>query len=701
MASGAALGLYLGRLFSEFWAAITGSTTFLLAIGLTLITVFSGVYLMRKVQFTRSWPALLLLVYVLNPEANLITALIVGIFSLMVWWQVENLLSLNTSNQKLAVIILIFFSLLFFLLYFYTLAPDILPADSGEFQVVATNLGIAHPPGFSLYTMLAHLMTRLPIGPTPAYRINLFSAISSTLTLTLVYIAVYILTKRHLAAFISILALGTATTFWAQATTANIRSLSVFFTAVMFVALLAFYNNLKSSNENSGPTQSDRYLILFALALGLGVTHHASLAFMGLIFVIFIILVDPSLLRSPRRWWPPFLALLLGLLPLLYLLFRASSGARGASPELATWPGFIEHVLALGFRGDLFTYLEPALFWERLKIMGNVLTFQFEPVLLLGMVIGFFLLLWRDWRLAFLLGGSFLVHTFITATYRAPQTVEYMLPAYIPLVLMLGYAVGKLNVLGQALGPRSIQKTIQPIILSILLVAAFWQFSQHYPSFKQLHTDKTARDYTEPILNDAPQNSVILADWHWVTPLWYLQEVEGKRPDVTIRFVFPEGEPYGETWARRINEELENGRSVISTHFDAATYQKLPSSEPIEEALLFRQDPRFDLPEGFTSLDTIIGERIQLMGYKLEASSVQITDEVTLTVAWKPLSESEIITKLFAHLVGSDEQIYAQEDLPANAQNQGITLTQFHLTPESVPCQVSMTYWSVHLLKRP
>ena len=675
------MGLYFARLICELWAEKAGSTVLLLAIGLTLVAAAVGAYLMRKVQFSRSWPALLLSFYIFYPEASLNVALFVGVLSFFVWWQNAKTGSIPTDSQKITLLVALIFSFLFLLLYLLTLAPDLLPADSGEFQVVATNLGVAHPPGFSLYTMLAHLMTRLPFGPSPAYRVNLLSAISSTFTLVIVYIAVYILTKRHLAAVISIVALGSATTFWAQATTANIRSLSAFFVAAMLIMLLAFYKTISRSNNKSLIGKADRYLILFALAFGLGVTHHASLVFMGLIFVIFILLADPSLIRSPSRWWRPFLAFLLGLLPLLYLFFRASSGARGASPELATWPGFLEHVLALGFRGDVFTYLEPTLLWERLKIMGNVLTFQFEPLLLLGMVLGLLLLLWRDWRLAFLLGGAFLVHTFVTATYRAPQTVEYMLPAYVPLAMLLGYAVGNLHEFWQIFGLSRFQQTLQPIILSIILVTAFWQLGQHYPSFKQLHMDQTARDYAQPILKDAPPNSVILADWHWVTPLWYLQEVEGQRQDVTIRFVFPEGEPYGKTWARRIEEELASSHSVISTHYDAEAYESLPTPEPMEEAFLFRQDPRFDLPTEFTSVDTVIGEKIQLMGYKLEADSVQIANEVTATLAWMPLVELDAITTLFAHLVGSDGKIYAQQDLPANAQQQGITLTQFRLTP--------------------
>jgi len=35
-------------------------------------------------------------------------------------------------------------------LYLATLAPGLLPADAGEFQIVASTLGIAHPPGYPL-----------------------------------------------------------------------------------------------------------------------------------------------------------------------------------------------------------------------------------------------------------------------------------------------------------------------------------------------------------------------------------------------------------------------------------------------------------------------------------------------------------------------------------------------------------------------
>src|SRR6266566_6370657 len=73
-------------------------------------------------------------------------------------------------------------------LYSWTLAPAVTLTDSGELIVVADGLGVAHPPGFPLWVMLAHLASLLPFGNV-AVRINFSSAFFAALacaTLTLV-----------------------------------------------------------------------------------------------------------------------------------------------------------------------------------------------------------------------------------------------------------------------------------------------------------------------------------------------------------------------------------------------------------------------------------------------------------------------------------------------------------------------------------
>ncbi len=694
-----ALGLFSGRIASEAWATVAGSSL-VIAVAFTGLMTLIALLMTQPHPLAETWPLLLMWGYVLYPHPDPLVWTAIALLTAVCFAQ---MIPLPTLPERWLVRGgLVCTAVLFGALYFFTLAPGLLPADNGEFQLIAAQLGVAHPPGFSLYTLLAHLTTRLPIGDTAAYRVNLLSLFTSTAVLLLVYQTVWDMTKRVWAAATAVLALGTATTFWAQATTANIRSLTALFAALALWVLVRFYKEVEKEKrlEIEEPVLSlpkdwrlkDRWLVVAALAVSLGVGHHLSLAFMGVVFLLFVMVVDPSIVKMPKRWLRPLLAALLGLLPLLYLPLRAGTAVQGASADLATWQGFVEHVLGLGFQGDFFYFTDPLTLGLRLGVMGNVLTFQFSGWLLAGMVVGLALLLWREWKLGLLFGLSFGVFTFITAMYRAPQTVEYMLPAYVPMVLCLGYAVGeikRLRVYEIKETPISQSRGVPAanLLISILFTAAIFQGWSHWPSYRQMHGVEDARDYAQNLLADAPLDALILANWHWVTPLWYLQEVEGQRPDVTVRYVAPGADPYGETWVQEIATAWSNGRDVIATWYDPTTYASLPPSEPLHEAFWFRQQPRTTLPTNFTPLNTTLGDDIQLLGYHMNHAFTEIWQETIITLAWQSISQSRGVPtanlpiSINAHLISADGRSYAQSDLTVSPQPDGITLTQFRLTP--------------------
>ncbi|MCB9006932.1 MAG: DUF2723 domain-containing protein [Ardenticatenaceae bacterium] len=674
MSAPLALGLFAGRVLSEQWAVHYGTslvTAVLLSGGLTALAFFC----LRQHALRQTWPLLLLFGYVFYPQPYPQAAVVVGILVTAVLIQ-----QFSPSRQMIpaqhALKLGIFGCLVLFgLLYLFTLAPGLLPADNGEFQLVGATLGVAHPPGFPLYTLLSKLMTWLPLAATAAYKINLLSLFTSTATLGLVYLTVFRLTNRHFAAGTAVLSLGTATTFWAQATTANIRSLTAFFAALAIFALI---------RHQQEKAQTDRYLVLLAAALSFGFTHHLSLAIMGLVFGLSLLFIDPQFFRTPARWKRPFLAALLGLLPLIYLPLRAGADVPGASDGLDTLSGFLNHFLALGFQGDFFYFVQPVVLWPRLQVMANVLTFQFSPWLLAGALLGLVWLLRRNWRLGLLLGGSFALHTLVTATYRAPQTVEYMLPAYLPVAIGVGLACGFLrDFVSQR--PDS-WRGLALLGTAVLLTAALIQGWQHWPSFRWLHHNEDARDYAQTILDNAPPDSLILANWHWATPLWYLQSVENERPDVTIEYVAPGEGVYSQTWVSEIEEGLRNGRSVIATYVDETAYTALPSADPLGEALLFRQTPRTELPASFTPLSLTFGDGVQVLGYALEQNDVEIGLEARLTLAW----QGAATTPFFVHLLDETGSIVAQADVQAVPQPEGITLTQFRLTPRQGPGEFSL-----------
>ena len=192
--------------------------------------------------------------------------------------------------------------LIYFLFYAATTARDVLPADSGEFQLVAAGWGIAHPPGYPLYTMVGALWSRvLPWGAF-FFRINLLSALLAAVTLCLTaeaveqWAAAWGLERRaaRIGGLAAALALGSAATVWAQATIANIRMPALLFTAWGFLALAQF------RSATTSLIQKHRALNSLALALGLGVGHHPSLIFVAVGWLVYLLLVDARwLLRNP------------------------------------------------------------------------------------------------------------------------------------------------------------------------------------------------------------------------------------------------------------------------------------------------------------------------------------------------------------------------------------------------------------------
>ncbi len=88
--------------------------------------------------------------------------------------------------------------------YTFTAAPGVTMEDSGDFIMGVLTLGIVHPPGYPLYTILGHLFSYLPLGD-PAFRVNLFSALWGALCLGIMFLNFRILAIQPLyAAFTSL-----------------------------------------------------------------------------------------------------------------------------------------------------------------------------------------------------------------------------------------------------------------------------------------------------------------------------------------------------------------------------------------------------------------------------------------------------------------------------------------------------------------
>jgi hypothetical protein len=548
-------------------------------------------------------------------------------------------------------------------LYWSTLAPSLIPGDAGEYQLVATLLGVAHPPGYPLYTLLGRLFTLIPLGD-PAYRVNLLSAFVAALTLTLVGLAVRQLIPSPWPSVAAALSLGGATTFWAQATVASVRGLTALFTALIFVLALAY------GRAEGQFRRRQRCLTALGLAFGLGLSHHGSLGFLALPVGSYLIATDRTLILRPLRLLQPLAAAILGLSVLLYLPLRDGVGAPLAPGDLTTLRGFAEHVTAQGFRGDMFFFARAALLPDRVAALREILLMQFGAPLILAVLLAAGLLLWRGPPSVFLLfGGACLLNGVVALTYRAPQTVEYLMPAYVCLALLFGGGLGAL------LNIQSARSGVSAPLIALAIYLGMAQVMAHYPSFAELHHDNSARAYAERILQTAPSEAVILANWHHVNPFRYLQMVEGQRPDVTIRYVHPHGStPPPDLWLLEIDRHVQDRddgiRPVIVTNFYPQFEDSPYRFGPLGEAFLVTgqaekvdsQGAPFD-----AQLDAVLqvaGEdTVELMGYRLEERTAGPGDPLVLLLTWRPLAPLDRDLSFFAHLVAADGTPLAQADL--------------------------------------
>jgi 4-amino-4-deoxy-L-arabinose transferase-like glycosyltransferase len=233
-----------------------------------------------------------------------------------------------------------------FALYALTAAPTVATVfdDSLEFHVVLPTLGIAHPSGYPLYTLLGWLASALlPFGD-PAGRINLLSAAFAAAAVAALFLVARRFAGSRPAALVGAAIFALTPTWWSQATIAEVYALHGLLVAVFIYCLLRWEEGrLMGRRTGAG---ADRWLRWAALTMGLGMAHHRMIALLLPAALVFIFWTDPALPRQPRRWIAP---LLLGFAPLLLYLYLPLRGQSVSSLDGTYEPtlrGTMDWVLA-------------------------------------------------------------------------------------------------------------------------------------------------------------------------------------------------------------------------------------------------------------------------------------------------------------------------------------------------------------------
>lgn len=170
-----------------------------------------------------------------------------------------------------------------FIVYWLTMEPTASFWDCGEFIAASYKLQVPHPPGAPLFLLIGRLFSFLSFGDVSkvAYWINFSSVLSGAFTAALLYWSIVMLAQKlfpkgeHEENRISIFAAGVvgALTYsfcdsaWFSSVEAEVYSMSSFFTAFVFWAMLRWETIQDDAKAN-------RWLIFIFYMMGLSIGVH-------------------------------------------------------------------------------------------------------------------------------------------------------------------------------------------------------------------------------------------------------------------------------------------------------------------------------------------------------------------------------------------------------------------------------------------
>jgi hypothetical protein len=211
------------------------------------------------------------------------------------------------------------------LLYVATLAPTTAMWDASEYITAAYTLGIPHPPGNPLFVLLGRVASLIPVGSV-AVRVNLLAAASSAMTAAIWFlVAERVLAQwfelrwpRLAGASLAAVLSATAFTVWNQ----SVVNEKVYTVSLAFFAVVSWLTVLWCDDPDG--RRADRLLVLIAYLIGLGYANHPAGFLVGPAVGVAVLARRPGTLRRWRLIVAALLALGLGLTPFAFEPIRAA-----------------------------------------------------------------------------------------------------------------------------------------------------------------------------------------------------------------------------------------------------------------------------------------------------------------------------------------------------------------------------------------
>ena len=413
--------------------------------------------------------------------------------------------------------------------YAATLSTEVLGGDAGEFATLAGGPGVAHPPGYPLYTMLLHLFGAVPVA-SPAARASFLTAVMGMGAAAALFRAALAWGAEPLAAGVAVVLWAFAPLTWSLATSPEVFALN----AALCVGMVAV----------AGPFAPHHGAVragLLGLLAGLAISNHHSAVLMAPIG-IYGLVVGLRESRTPVRALGLALgAALVGLLPYALLPAQAANAdALWVWGDYTSWQGLMHHILRadfgtlqLGIRADKVDA------WTQVGALTIAIMEQTHWV-------GF---------VAFLGGTVWLLSTQNRSSQTPPRLAVVLL--VVTLVCVGPLFVSRLNLAPVGVAARVVERFyLLPLTIGSVFVALGFegwfrrlelrndvQFSilgalitlaaaMSFQQVREHHRPDVSR-YVENVLVSVPPRSVIMGtEDHRLFGFLYHQAALGERADV-------------------------------------------------------------------------------------------------------------------------------------------------------------------------
>ncbi|MCX7909466.1 MAG: DUF2723 domain-containing protein [Ignavibacteria bacterium] len=422
-----------------------------------------------------------------------------------------------------------------FIIYYLTTNPYLSFTDNGELMGVCATLGIAHPTGYPLFTILGHLWYLLPLCSSKIFQMNLLASVwtgFASLAFFFVNISLFKILNRgsktkhsepnsiipwdyYFLALISSLTFAFGKTIWGEATSLEVYSLQLLLFNLIFFAV---FETIRSS-------YNPRWIFFVFFLLGLGFSNHLTtiLIFPSILILLFFhfdkkISFSKPNLKSLFLLLLPFLA---GLSFYLYLPIRSNQFPTFNWGWVSrSFDKFWYHVSGKQYRVWMFSSSETIT--ENFDKFFSTLPFEFAYIGLLVVVLGFIVLMFKSRYILYILLLAFVSCLFYSLNYQIHDIETYFSLAFISLYIL--FSVG-IYFLWEKFRYYSFSGIIVPILLIVL------NYKENDESRNNL-----VITYTKNIVDNLEPNAVVLSSqWdYFCSAFWYLQQVEGYRKDVVL-----------------------------------------------------------------------------------------------------------------------------------------------------------------------